>query len=88
MLKYILIWLCIGFIIALIYFIYYYKFDINILFDSTNFKKYGLTDEQINEMRSSDILMQVIVGITVIILIIIWPVLIRDFVRTFKRKLR
>lgn len=88
MLKYILIWLCIGYFVALIYFIYYFKFDINVLFYDTNWKIYGLTDEDVNEMRSSNALMQIIVGIAVIIFIVMWPILIVDFVRTFKRKLR
>jgi nitrate reductase NapE component len=87
-LKYILIWLCIGYFVALIYFIYYFKFDINVLFYDTNWKIYGLTDEDVNEMRSSNALMQIIVGIAVIIFIVMWPILIVDFVRTFKRKLR
>jgi nitrate reductase NapE component len=88
MLKYILIWFCIGYFVALIYFIYYFKFDINVLFYDTNWKIYGLTDEDVNEMRSSNALMQIIVSIAVIIFIVIWPILIVDFVRTFKRKLR
>jgi hypothetical protein len=87
-LKYILIWLCIGYFVALIYFIYYFKFDINVLFYDTNWKIYGLTDEDVNEMRSSNALMQIIVGIAVIIFIVMWSILIVDFVRTFKRKLR
>lgn len=88
MIKYIVIWLCIGFIVTLIYCNYYYKFDVNKMFDRTEFKKWNLTDEEYDEITSSNIFMQIVVSIAIILLIITWPMLIRDFVRTFKRKLR
>ena len=92
MLKYILIWLCIGYLMTLIYFIYYYNFDVNVLLDGAEVyaKKYfsDLTDEDINVVRSSNARMQIIVGIIVIIFMAVWPILIVNFVRTFKRKLR
>ena len=91
-LKYILIWFCIGYVMTLIYFIYYYNFDVNMvcdeidLYTKTHFSDF--TDEDAKEIRSNNTFVQIMVGIIVIILMTIWPVLIVDFVRTFKRKLR
>jgi hypothetical protein len=47
-----------------------------------------VTDEDIKEIRSNNVFVQFVVSIIVIILMTVWPILIVDFVRTFKRKLR
>ena len=77
---------------TLIYFIYYYNFDVNMVLDDidvyTKAHYSDVTDEDIKEIRSNNIFVQFVVGIIVIILMMVWPILIVDFVRTFKRKLR
>lgn len=93
MLKYILIWLCIGYVIALVYFIYYHKFDVNNFFDwfknvlerNGLLSKYNVTFQIIN---GSEKYRQIFVGAIVVIEIVIWPLIIPDLIRTFKRKLR